>query len=89
MDFVIGLPHLNRENNPIGVIVDRLTKSAYFLAMKITHKFDTLENLYINKIILLHETPMPIVSDRVHSQFWKSLQAIMRTQLNFSTTFHP
>ena len=92
MDFVVGLPRSNRGNDTIWVIVDRLTKSAHFLAMKITHKLDTLANLYIKEIIRLHGTPMSIVSDRdprFISQFWKSLQAAMGTQLNFSTAFHP
>ena len=92
MDFIVGLPRSNRGNDTIWVIVDRLTKSAHFLAMKIAHKLDTLANLYIKEIIRLHGTPMSIVSDRdprFVSQFWKSLQAAMGTQLNFSTAFHP
>ena len=80
IDFVIGLQRSNRGNSTIWVIVDRLTKSAQFLAMKITHKLDALENLYIKEIICFHGTPMSIVSDcdpMFISQFWKSLQATM------------
>ena len=36
MDFVCGLPRTPKKNNTIWVIVDRLTKSAHFVAMKDT-----------------------------------------------------
>ena len=64
MDFVVGLPRSNKGNDTIWVIVNRLTKLAHFLTIKITHKLDTLANLYIKEIISLHRTPMSIVSDR-------------------------
>ena len=35
MDFVIGLPRSLGGNNAIWVIIDRLTKSAHFLPMKV------------------------------------------------------
>jgi len=34
MDFIIGLPTTQKENDSIWVIVDRLTKSAHFLPVK-------------------------------------------------------
>ena len=36
MDFVTGLPRSPRGNDAIWVIVDRLTKSAHFLVMKVS-----------------------------------------------------
>ncbi|KAJ0550384.1 putative nucleotidyltransferase, Ribonuclease H [Helianthus annuus] len=39
MDFVTSLPRSQRGNDTIWVIVDRLTKSAHFLAIKETDKF--------------------------------------------------
>ena len=36
MDFVVGLPLTQRKNNAIWAIVDRLTKMAYFIAMRNT-----------------------------------------------------
>ena len=35
MDFVSGLPITPRKKDSIGVIVDRLTKSAYFVPVRI------------------------------------------------------
>ena len=61
MDFIIGLPSTLRGNIAIWVIVDRLTKSAQFLAMKHTH---SIAHFYVNEIVQLHRTLVSIVSDR-------------------------
>jgi hypothetical protein len=37
MDFVTGLPKTVKGNNAIWVVVDRLTKSAHFLAFGVGH----------------------------------------------------
>jgi hypothetical protein len=42
MDFVVGLPRVPSGQDAIWVVVDRLTKSAHFLPIKIT---DSLEKL--------------------------------------------
>ncbi|WKA06025.1 hypothetical protein VitviT2T_023953 [Vitis vinifera] len=92
MDFVIGLPRTKSKKNGVWVIVDRLTKSAHFLAMKTTDSMNSLAKLYIQEIVRLHGIPVSIVSDRdpkFTSQFWQSLQRALGTQLNFSTAFHP
>ncbi|WKA04339.1 hypothetical protein VitviT2T_022388 [Vitis vinifera] len=92
MDFVIGLPRTRSKKNGVWVIVDRLTKSAHFLAMKTTDSMNSLAELYIQEIVRLHGIPVSIVSDRdpkFTSQFWQSLQRALGTQLNFSTAFHP
>ena len=72
--------------------MDRLTKSAHFLPVKANDSLHTLSTLYIREIIRLHGVPLSIVSDRdprFVSQFWKSLQAALGTQLHINTTFHP
>jgi hypothetical protein len=92
MDFVTGFPRTSSGNDSNWVIVDRLTKSAHFLAIKVGLSLERLEKLYVNEIVRLHGVPVTIVSDRDRrfiSQFWKKLHMAMGTNLNFSTAFHP
>ena len=42
MDFVTGLPRSPRGHDAVWVIVDRLTKSAHFLGMRMTKSVDAL-----------------------------------------------
>ena len=88
MDFVVGLPRSRDGYDSIGVIVDRLTKSAHFLPVKASYY---VAKLYIKHIMCLHGVPISIVSDRSSvstSRFWQKLQEAMGTRLNFSTAFH-
>ena len=62
MDFVIGLPRTLGGNNTIRVIVDRLTKSAHFLPMKINFSMDRLASLYVREIVRMHGVLVSIVS---------------------------
>ena len=74
------------------VIVDRLTKSAHFLAMGMTFTMEEFGKLYIQEIVWLHGVPISIVLDqdpRFTAHFWKSFQRVMGTQLMMSTAFHP
>nr|GFC12877.1 putative reverse transcriptase domain-containing protein [Tanacetum cinerariifolium] len=51
-----------------------------------------LEDIFQHKIVQLHGTPAPIVSDRdsrFTSRFWKGLQNSWGTRLKFSRAFHP
>jgi len=77
MDFVTGLPRGNKGNDAIWVVVDRLTKSALFLPMKMTDSVDKLAKLYVNEVIRLHGVLVSIISDRdprFTSRLWPSLQ---------------
>lgn len=92
MDFVTGLPKTSRGNDAIWVIVDRLTKSAHFIAMKVSYPPEKLADIYVEEIVRLHGVPITIVSDRdprFTSRFWKQLQQALRTQLTMSTSAHP
>lgn len=92
MDFVVGLPTTRKGYNAIWVIVDRLTKSAHFLPIGIRYNLDQLAKLYVKEIISRHGVPVSIVSDRdprFTSNFWRSLQEQMGTQLRLSTAYHP
>ena len=72
--------------------MDRLTKSAHFLPMKVTDSLEKLGQLYIQEIVRLHGVPVTIVSDRdprFTSRFWEGLQRGFDSELVFSTAFHP
>ncbi|WMV37963.1 hypothetical protein MTR67_031348 [Solanum verrucosum] len=50
MDFVVGLPRTRRQHDSIWVIVDRLTKSVYFLPVKVSYSAEDYAKLYIKEI---------------------------------------
>ena len=73
------------------MIVDKLTKSAHFIPVRMDYSMDRLAKLYVEEIVLLHGVSLSIVSDRdprFTSRFWKELQSALGTKLKFSTTFH-
>ena len=92
MEFVVGLPHSRDGHDSIWVIVDRLTKSAHFLPVKVTCPVAKLAKLYVKHFVCLHGVPISIVSDRgfvFTSRFWQKLREAIGTRLDFSTAFHP
>ncbi len=48
MDFVMGLLRTQKNHNVIWVIVDRLTKSANFLPVRMDYSLDRLAKLYLD-----------------------------------------
>ncbi|KAG4214452.1 hypothetical protein ERO13_A01G123350v2 [Gossypium hirsutum] len=91
MDFVTSLPLTLKKRDAIWVIVDRLTKSAYFIPVRVDYSLEKLADLYVSEIVRLHGVPLPIVSDRdprFTSRFWKKLQEALETKLSFSIAFH-
>ncbi|GJR25238.1 putative reverse transcriptase domain-containing protein [Tanacetum coccineum] len=92
MDFITRLPRTSSGHDAIWVIVDRLTKSAHFLAVREDYQMERFARLYISKIIARHGVPMSIISDhdsRFTSRFWQSLQKALGTQLDMNTAYHP
>jgi len=84
MDFVVGLP-VSRTKVAIWVIVDRLIKSAYFLAIRKTDGTAVLAKKYVSEIVKLHGVPLNIVSDRESNfnyAFLTAFQAEMGTNAN-------
>ena len=89
-DFVVGLPRMVEGYDAIRVVVDRLTKSAHFIPIKVTFSVERLAGVYIANIVRLHEVPLLILSNRdarFTSQFWRYVQKTMGTRLKFSTAF--
>lgn len=73
MDFIDGLPRTRQGFNNIWVIVDRLTKSAYFILVKSTRTATKLAELYVREVVRLHGILKNIISDRdplFTSEFW-------------------
>ena len=64
MDFIMKLPRTPKAYDAIWVIVDHLSKSAHFLAMKETYSLERLAQIYINEIVTRHGVPLSIISDR-------------------------
>jgi hypothetical protein len=54
MDFIVGLPHTRDGYDSIWVVVDRLTKVAHFIPVKITYSSAVLAELYMSRIVCLH-----------------------------------
>ena len=63
MDFVSDFPLTQSKHDAVWVIVDRLTKSAHFLPVRLDYSMDRLAELYVSEIIRLHGIPVSIVSD--------------------------
>ena len=64
MDFVVGLPRIASGKDTIWVIINGLTKSAHFIAIKATFSAERLAGIYVSQIIKLHGVPKTIISDR-------------------------
>jgi hypothetical protein len=92
MDFITKLPITNKQHDSIMVVVDKLTKAAHFILVKLTHKAANIVDVYMREIATLHGITKTIVSDRdpkFTSKFWKGLFNGFGTNLNFSAAYHP
>ncbi|GJT29699.1 putative reverse transcriptase domain-containing protein, partial [Tanacetum coccineum] len=88
MDFVTKLPKSSQGYDTIWVIVDRLTKSAIFTPMRETDPLDKLARMYLKEVVTRHGIPVSIICDRdprFASNFWRSLQNALGTNLDMST----
>jgi hypothetical protein len=92
MDFITKLPRTNKQHDSIMVMVNKLTKDAQFILVKLAHKEANIVHIYMREIARLHGIPKTIVSDRdpkFKSNFWKGLFNGFGTNLKFSTAYHP
>ena len=82
MDFVTHVPQTSQGHEAMWVIVDRLTKLAHFLAVRMTFMLEEFCRLSIREIVRLHGVPVSIISDRdprFTAHFWESFQRPMGT----------
>ena len=64
MDFITRLTKSRRQHDSIWVIVDRMTKSAYFLPIKTTYSTKDYSKFTIQEVVRLYGVPVSIISDR-------------------------
>ncbi|GJY07162.1 putative reverse transcriptase domain-containing protein [Tanacetum coccineum] len=64
MDFVTKLPKTPSGQDTIRVIIDQLTKSAYFLPMKETDSMEKLMRQYLKEVVSRHGVPTDGQSER-------------------------
>ena len=76
MDFVTGLLLTPRKKDAVWVVIDKLTKSAHFILVRMDYSLDKLAELYISEIVRLHGVSILIILDRdprFTLRFWKKL----------------
>ena len=61
MDFVTHLPRTVRNHDAIWVIIERLTKSAHFLAVNLMMSMAKLAQLYISEIMKLAQLMVSVM----------------------------
>ena len=62
--FCGWLPLTGGKHDSVWVVVDRLTKSAYFLLVRTDYSLDKIVELYIKEIVRLLGIPISIISYR-------------------------
>ena len=92
MDFIVRLPETKAGFDAIMVVVDRLTKYAFFIPTHTSATAVEAAQVFFNRVVCTKGLPRSIVSDRDSrfvSAFWKGLWAEMGTKLKMSTAYHP
>jgi transposase InsO family protein len=72
--------------------VDRLTKTAHFIAVHTTYSVQQYAELYMDQIVRLHGILKTIISDRgtqFVAHFWEQWHECLRTRLIRSSSYHP
>ncbi|GKB12897.1 putative reverse transcriptase domain-containing protein [Tanacetum coccineum] len=80
------------EHQRPSVIVDRLNKPAIFVQMRETDPMERLARMYLKEVVTAHRIPISIICDRdprFASNFWRSLQKALGTNLDMSIAYHP
>jgi transposase InsO family protein len=88
----VGLPLTARKKDSIWVIVDRLTKTAHFIAVHTTYSVQQYAELYMDHIVRLHGILKTIISDRgtqFVARFWEQFHECLGTKLIRSSSYHP
>lgn len=90
VDFIKGLPK-SEGKEVILVVVDRITKYAYFILLSHPLIAPQVANSFLANVYKLHGLPSLIVSDRDElftSHFWQHLFKALGITLKLSTAYH-
>jgi hypothetical protein len=63
MDFIVGLPLMERIHDLIFVVVETLKKSAHFIHVHTTYQALDIARVFISEIVRLHGMPKRIIFD--------------------------
>ncbi|KAM1152397.1 hypothetical protein ACFX19_035618 [Malus domestica] len=92
MDFVYKLPRTRNGYDGIWVVVDQLTKSAYFIPVRENYSLNQLAEWFVSEVVRYHGVQISIISDRdprFTSKFWVAFQEALGSRLLYSTAYHP
>ena len=64
MDLLVGFSRTQKQYDSIWVVVDRFTKSTYFILVKSTFSAEDYARIFIDEIVYIHGIPLFIISDR-------------------------
>ena len=64
MDFLMGLPNSKMQYDSIFVVVDKFSKLAHFIPVKLTYKEVHIADIFLKYIFRLHGIPKAIILDR-------------------------
>ena len=79
-------------HDAILVIVDKLTKSAHFIAIQEKFTLEKLTDIYIREVVSRHGVLVTVISHRdswFTSRFWGIFHDDLGIKLQFSTAYHP
>ena len=90
MGFIEGLPNSSGKQ-VIFVVVDRLSKVAYFIALSHPYIAKEVAKVFLDNVFKLHGFPSTITSDRDSvfvSAFWIEFMKFQGVQLQLSSSYH-
>ena len=92
MDFIMGLPVSERNNDGILTVVDRAMKMVHLIPIQQTITAIETARVYWDNVGRLHGIPRSIVSDRdprFVSKFWQEFWKLLGSRLRIFSAHHP